>query len=170
MKLFSLQDEYITIYGETNPPQYSRVTEESKTRIDVILSNTSQCTEIEYKESGIENIDHRSVQAKYEINLQQKSRIKWLSRKNNSWVFPKELEDDEQFEIGMEIMAENIEGKDNRKDWNEIKKGTKAIAKERTNEKRKQENGIKQLLTQWLQAKMKRIIQGENEWEEYTQI
>merc|ERR1712082_413984 len=103
MKLFSLQDEYITIYGETNPPQYSRVTEESKTRIDVILSNTSQCTEIEYKESGIENIDHRSVQAKYEINLQQKSRIKWLSRKNNSWVFPKELEDDEKFEMGMEI-------------------------------------------------------------------
>ena len=170
MKMFSLKDEYVTLHGEINPPHFSRITEDSKTRIDVIASNTSQCEEIEYIESGIRNIDHRAVLAKYDINLQQKTKAKWLSKKNNSWVFPKELEEDEDFDIGLEIIVGNLAQKDKREDWNEIKRLVKVIAKERINEKRRQERGLKEFLTKWLQDKMNEIIKGRDEWEEYNQV
>ena len=115
-KSFGLKDEYIVKEGEIDPPQYSRIVQDSngqngsKTRIDMILSNIPKCTEIKYQETGMQKMDHRMVIANYDINVMKKTKPKWEAKKNRGWIFPKELEKDELMQEGVKIIAKNQEG------------------------------------------------------------
>ena len=109
MKVFDLKDEYVTRHGEENPPIYSRITVNSKTRIDMISSNSDLCKEIEYKETTVKNLDHKAVMAIYEVDIRKEKRGKWNSKRNEKWIIPKELIQDDQFMEGIVDIVDTVD-------------------------------------------------------------
>ena len=96
-RVYDLKDEYITLKGEENPPQYSRITEESKTRIDIMASNWDGCTGIEYRDMAMRTMDHCMLIAEYALDLRKKTKTKSSSLKHEGWCFPNELLEDTDF-------------------------------------------------------------------------
>ena len=95
MKVWLLKDDYVRLHGEQLC--YSRITNRSKTRIDMILSNMDQLSTFEYWEPGLPSYDHQFGIAEYETDIEVVREVIPKEMKYNGWAFPKELEEDEEF-------------------------------------------------------------------------
>ena len=129
LKVFNLSDDYLNIHKDEIAKVYSRITKVSKTRIDIMTSNSDKCKKIKYEDTAIDNLDHMAIVAEYDLDLRKKVKVKWNANKNKAWSFPKELEKDEEFNIGLDYILETIEDRleeeDPRTLWSETKEKTK---------------------------------------------
>ena len=62
-----LKDAFIQYFWEMER-QYSRITNISATRIDLVLNNAKQCMEFKYLDSNL-NFDHKMAWAEFEIEM-----------------------------------------------------------------------------------------------------
>ena len=67
MKILGLKDAFIQYYGEKEK-QYSRITNKSATRIDLILSNTKSCKGFIYMDAKLD-FDHKMALAEFDIEM-----------------------------------------------------------------------------------------------------
>ena len=68
-----------------------------------------------------------------------------MQKKNDSWVFPKELENDEDLMRGMNIISNNTEGRDFRERWKNIKVDFQSVIKEIMKRRNEEENLMKKI-------------------------
>ena len=78
MEIHGLSDDFINVHGQ-DQIMFSRITQNSSTRIDYVLSNTDKCTYFQYFDMGL-GLDYRSVFAKYDVELLVKK--EFISREN----------------------------------------------------------------------------------------
>ncbi len=62
-KVHGMLDEYIRLHGNERPVSFSRISRNSKTRIDLIASNCDKCIEFTYNDIG-QGFDHKIGVAK----------------------------------------------------------------------------------------------------------
>ena len=94
MKIYGLSDDFLSVNGEVKDV-YSRVTLRSKTRIDMILSNSNKCSKFEY--ISFPFLDHKMILAEYSILLSSRFRKVPKDRFISGWVIGRELEHDDVF-------------------------------------------------------------------------
>ena len=176
MKVFGLQDDYVRLNGED--VCYSRITNRSKTRIDIIMSDMQDCVHFEYWESGLPSYDHKFAISEYNILMDVAKENIPRERRFFKWAFPKELEDDEDFLTEAEdvcriINAEIEEEEDDSEiteKWNYLKESIIRIAKERTKELREEEKGRLEVLRAFMQASLSKIERGLDDFENFKKI
>ena len=179
MKTFGLEDDYVRLNGDQ--VCYSRVTNRSKTRIDMILSNMGSLLTFEYWDPGLPSYDHKFGIAEYEIDVEIINEYIPQHRKYNGWAFPKELEGDliflnEAEDICGVVYAEAEREKegdlevDYTEKWVFVKNQLIIAAKRRIGELRKLENGRKNMLRAFLNLSMKKIEAGVDDFENFKKI
>ena len=179
MKTFGLEDDYVRLNGDQ--VCYSRITNRSKTRIDMILSNMGSLLTFEYWDPGLPSYDHKFAVAEYEIEVEVIKEDIPKDRKYNGWAFPKELEGDGIFlnkaedicgVINEEIRREESEDEvvDYTEKWVFNKTELLSAAKKRTGELRRMENGRKDMLRMFLSVSMKKIEAGVDDFENFKKI
>ena len=179
MKIFGLEDDYVRLNGDQ--VCYSRITNRSRTRIDMILSNMGSLLSFEYWDPGLPSYDHKFGIAEYEIDVEVIKEDIPKHRKYNGWAFPKELEGDLMFlskaeDICGVINAEVEKEKEDDLDvdytekWVFIKNELIFAAKRRSSELRKLENGRKDMLRMFLNLSMKKIEAGVDDFENFKKI
>ena len=94
MESFGLSDDFLSANGNISDV-YSRVTSRSKTRIDLILSNSKKCDKFEYRSFPF--LDHKMIVAEYSIHLASRFSKIPKERFFSGWVIGRELEHDEVF-------------------------------------------------------------------------
>ena len=155
MKVWRLDDDYVRLNGNT--VTYSRITNRSKTRIDMIHSNMNQVQTFDYWDPGLPSYDHKFGIAEYGMDIEVTKENIPRERRYHGWAFPRELEGDEEFlntakdicgVIYSEIEKEKEEDRniDYTEKWVFVKQELMASAKRRTKELRKLENGRKDML------------------------
>ena len=181
LKTFGLQDDYVRLRGDENPVSFSRITNRSKTRIDILTSNLDLCRNFRYWETGIPGYDHKFGIAEYDIQVSAPKEFIPKERRHWGWAFPKELEHDKKFleraedickTVQMEIEwqeGENLEV-DMTKEWNYMKKGFIYEAKIRSRELREEEEGRKNALQAFLRVSMKKIENGIDDFQNFKKI
>ena len=146
IKVFGLQDDYVRLNGEAL--NFSRITNRSKTRIDLLLSDMTDCVHFEYWDPGLPSYDHKFAISEYNIQMDIVKEHIPKERRFYKWAFPRELEADEDFIIRAEdvfkIINAEMEDEDSvdsdiTEKWNYIKATIVDIAKERSRELRKME-------------------------------
>ena len=157
LQIFGLKDEYIRLHGNDRPVSFSRITRSSKTRIDIIASNSEKCVEFYYEDIG-PGFDHKMAVAKYEIDLIVEKEYIPRHLFVSGWAFPKELQYDEEYlnesRIICDIMENNIlrdqtvEGEeiDFTKYWSRLKKKLTWAAKQRERQIKQLEDSRKNYL------------------------
>ena len=179
MKVWWLEDDYVRLNGDQ--VCYSRITNQSRTRIDMILSNMNQVKNFEYWETGLPAYDHKFGIAEYETEIEVIKENIPRERKYNSWAFPRELEGDEDYlkeakDICEVIFSEIEKEKEEDKDidytekWVYVKQELMEAAKRRTRELRRLENGRKDMLRGFLELSIKKIEAGKDDWENFKKI
>ena len=68
MKVWCLKDDYVRLNGDKI--SYSRITDRSKTRIDMIHSNMDKLLTFEYWDPGLPSYDHLFGISEYEIDIE----------------------------------------------------------------------------------------------------
>ena len=134
MEEFKLQDDFVNLHG--GRVEFSRISHNSSTRIDFILSNTSDsCLSLEYK--NVQGLDHKVIYAEYSLTADRGGSEVPKERRFDNFIFPKILEKDESFLRGaMEIInlvaAEKQHFDDITHAWSSLKDALKIWAKSRT--------------------------------------
>ena len=180
LKVFDMKDEYIRLRGNETPVSFSRVTNRSKTRIDIIASNSTKCTSFQYKEMG-EGYDHKMAIATYDINMQVGREQITRQMRYSSWVIPKELCEDTEFNEKVGEICDHLEEEityleeanypvDYTKYWKIMKEKITKVAKQREKEIKYLENGRKNALNGFLELVMDRLERGEDAWEDFNRL
>ena len=104
MKIMGLKDAFIQVYGE-NKVEYSRITRNSGTRIDLILSNMKECESFEYIDMKM-GFDHKMARATFDINIEEEREMIPSQMRFNSIAISKDMETNKTF---LEITQEKIE-------------------------------------------------------------
>ena len=107
-RVYGMTDEYIRLHGNERPISFSRISRNSKTRIDFIASNCDKCTEFSYNDIG-QGFDHKMGVAKYDVDLMNVRHHIPLNRRYRSWAFPKELNSDVTFKENAQIICDLVE-------------------------------------------------------------
>ena len=175
MKTFGLKDDYVRLNGED--VCFSRITARSKTRIDIITSDIQDCVHFEYWESGLPSYDHKFAFAKYNVSMEVIKENIPRERRFYKWAFPRELEEDEEFimeaEDACKIINREIEedeDADITEMWNFLKRTFVEIAKRRSKELRKEENGKLEVLRAFMQVSLNKIERGLDDFENFKRI
>ena len=162
MKIMGLKDSFVQYFGETER-QYSRVTNISATRIDLILSNTKSCKEFKYIDPRL-NFDHKMAWAEFEIHIESSTEYIPKSMKVRNWVISNEILKNEIFnekvnELISEKYAEwthmyrNGENMDVTLIWKDIKEGIKLWAQNiELSEKHEQKKRLSTLEVKYIMA------------------
>ena len=181
LQIFGLKDEYVRLHGNDNPVSFSRITRNSKTRIDIIASNVNKCTEFYYMDAGI-GFDHKMGVATYDLDILIEKETIPKHLFVPGWAFPKELQNDDAFFTDAKIICDTIENDVNCEEvisdepinfthyWMELKKKLVCSAKQREREIKKLENARKNYLNLLVQKYIGRIEQGVNCWEEFEKV
>ena len=178
LQIFGLKDEYIRLHGNDRPVSFSRVTRLSKTRIDIIASNSDKCMEFYYVDIG-PGFDHKMAVAKYDLDLIVEKEYIPRHLYVSGWAFPKELQYDEDFinEAGTicDIMENKIqcdqlieEGEiDFTRYWSHLKKKLTWAAKQRERQIKQLEDSRKNYLNAVVKICIEKIEGGEDYWERF---
>ena len=181
LSTFNLKDDYVRLHGEENPVRFSRITNRSKTRIDILTSTLDLCNSFRYWEPGLTGYDHKFGIAEYNIDMEVEKEFIPKERRHFSWAFPRELEVDELFlekakeicdTVQQEIEAEEVEELqvDMTRKWNYMKKRFVKEAKTRSVELRREEDGRKNALRAFLYISMQKIEAGIDDFENFKRI
>ena len=179
-QIFGMKDEYVRLSGNETPVKFSRITNRSKTRIDIIASNSNKCIDFHYQELGV-GFDHKMGVAEYDIEMETENEHVPKERRYHNWVFPKELCDDVDFNDSIKATCECFEEEiiyleeemfpiDYTKYWDILKKRIVKIAKEREKEILHLENGRKNALNAYMEIAIERIENGEDAWEDFRKF
>ena len=134
MDEFKLQDDFVSLHG--GRVEFSRISHNSSTRIDFVLSNTKDlCLSMEYKK--VQGLDHKVIYAEYSLIADRGGSEVPKERRFDNFIFPKILEKDVSFLGGaMEIINLVAAEKQNFDDithaWSSLKDALKIWAKSRT--------------------------------------
>ena len=134
MDEFKLQDDFVSLHG--GRVEFSRISHNSSTRIDFVLSNTKDlCLSMEYK--NVQGLDHKVIYAEYSLIADRGGSEVPKERRFDNFIFPKILEKDVSFLGGaMEIINLVAAEKQNFDDithaWSSLKDALKIWAKSRT--------------------------------------
>ena len=135
MEEFNLKDDFIKI--SNGQVEYSRVSHKSSTRIDFVLSNTTDlCLSLEYK--NIQGLDHKAIFSEFSLSIDFNEELGVpKEQKFDNFIFPKSLEKDECFLNGsLRIIDLVSEEKSNFEDvshaWEALKDALKVWGKSRT--------------------------------------
>ena len=175
MKSYDLSDDFISVHGEVTDV-YSRVTSRSKTRIDLILSNTNRCLSCEYVSFPF--LDHKMIRSEYAIPLSSKVNSVPKERYLNGWVIGRELEHDDLF---VDVMYEVLEQIDYEMGlspdvfspsfvWFKFKETLTSWAKRRSKFLKKVKNQEYQRMLQFFDMAMEDLARGVNCQEEIKLI
>ena len=135
MQIHGLADDFIKVHGK-DQIMYSRITQQSSTRIDYVMSNTNKCYYFQYLDMGM-GLDHKAMYAKYDIDIVVKREFIPRDRFYSGWVISKQLEKDELFLESCKFVFEQMKMEDengNRDpsfNWLKTKTAIINIAKER---------------------------------------
>ena len=148
MKTYQLSDDFLGLMGSATRV-YSRITTRSSTRIDFILSNSSdQCKRFEYIDFPL--LDHKVIVAQYSITIstlrERIPREKFVS----NWVINRDLQNDLIFNDMMERVFEQIKLEKDRSQgffdpsfiWFKVKETIVDFAKYRTLDMRKRRKQV----------------------------
>ena len=144
MEIHGLSDDFIKVHGK-DQIMFSRITQNSSTRIDYVLSNTDKCSYFQYLDMGL-GLDHRSIFAKYDIELVIKKEFIPRDRYFSGWVISKQLEKDECFIESCKFVFEEVSqelengGRDPSFLWLKMKSAIVSIAREREKQMRREQN------------------------------
>ena len=106
MQSFGLTDDFLSVNGNISDV-YSRVTARSKTRIDLILSNSNKCSKFEYRSFPF--LDHKMIFAEYSIHLSSSFSKIPKERFFPGWVIGRELEHDDVFKDVVDEILNQID-------------------------------------------------------------
>ena len=150
MQIHGLSDDFIRVHGK-DQLMYSRITQQSSTRIDYVLSNTNKCIYFQYLDMGL-GLDHKAMFAKYDVDLVVKKEFIPRDRFYSGWVISKQLENDEVFLESCKFVFEEMKEEDENKkrdpsfNWLKTKTAIISIAKEREKQIRHEEKKKKEVL------------------------
>ena len=134
MDEFRLQDDFVNLHS--GRVEFSRIAHNSSTRIDFVLSNTSDlCLSLEYK--NVQGLDHKVIYAEYSLNAEKRGWRVPTERRFDNFIFPKSLEMDASFLDGATkiinlVFAEKNNFDDITHAWSSLKDALKVWAKSRT--------------------------------------
>ena len=143
MQIQGLADDFIKVHGK-DQIMYSRITQQSSTRIDYVMSNTNKCYYFQYLDMGM-GLDHKAMYAKYDIDIVVKKEFIPRDRFYSGWVISKQLEKDELFLESCKFVFEQMKREDEKENrdpsfnWLKTKKAITNIAKEREKQIRYEE-------------------------------
>ena len=143
MQIHGLGDDFIKVHGD-DQVMYSRITQNSSTRIDYVMSNSNKCYYFQYLDMGL-GLDHKAIFAKYDIDLVLKKESIPRERFYSGWVISKQLENDELFLESCKFVFEEMKREDENENrdpsfnWLKTKKAITNIAKEREKQIRYEE-------------------------------
>ena len=143
MQIHGLKDDFLQFHGQ-DVVMFSRITPQSRTRIDYVLSNSKKCTYFQYLDMGL-GLDHRSMFVKYDIELVVRKEFIPRDRFFSGWVISKKLENDvcfiESCKYVFKEMKEELENDENDISfiWLKMKSAIIGIAKEREKQINKKE-------------------------------
>ena len=127
-----MSDDFLKVHGEMTIV-YSRITETSKTRIDYIFSNSNSCIFFQYL--PVQSLDHQIALPKYEMDIEIRKESIPAERYFNGWVFPKNLENDEDFveqaKYIVQMIKQNSGTHDPSFNWLKLKTSLTHLAKVR---------------------------------------
>ena len=140
MQIHGLADDFIRVHG-SRTIMYSRITRNSSTRIDYVLSNTNKCSDFQYLDMGM-GLDHKSIFAKYDIELVVKKEPIPREKFYSGWVISKQLQNDELFMESCKEVFEAIQNEDRDPSfkWLKMKVAIEGIAREREKQMKKEQN------------------------------
>ena len=140
MQIHGLADDFIKVHG-SRTIMYSRITRNSSTRIDYVLSNTNKCSDFQYLDMGM-GLDHKSIFAKYDIELVVKKEPIPREKFYSGWVISKQLQNDELFMESCKEVFEAIQNEDRDPSfkWLKMKVAIEGIAREREKQMKKEQN------------------------------
>ena len=144
MQIHGLSDDFIKVHGR-NQVVYSRITQNSRTRIDYVLSNTNKCINFQYLDTGM-GLDHKAMFVKYDIELTQRKEFIPRERYCSGWVISKRLENDDCFMESCKLVFKLIkrEEESGQQDpsfnWLKMKSAIISIAMEREKQIQKEQN------------------------------
>ena len=162
MKIMGLKDSFVQYFGEKER-QYSRVTNTSATRIDMILSNVKSCKEFKYIDPKL-NFDHKMAWAEFEIQMENSTEYIPKGMKVRNWVISNEILKNYLFnEKVNELISEkyakltqmyrNGENYDVTIIWKDIKEGIKLWAQNiELSEKHEQKKRLSTLEVKYIMA------------------
>ena len=134
MQEFNLQDDYVKLNG--GQIEYSRISHNSSTRIDFVLSDASElCLSLEYK--NVQGLDHKTIYAEYSLSAERFDSQVPSERRYDNFIFPQSLEKDDSFLSGALqiidlVLAEKANFVDITHAWSSLKDALKVWAKSRT--------------------------------------
>ena len=180
LKVFGMKDEYVNLRGNESPTNFSRIAYRSKTRIDIIASNSTKCNSFQYKELG-EGFDHKMSVAEYDIEINFEREHVPKNKRYHNWVILKELCEDYEFNEKMDELCNDMEEEityledasveiNYTKYWKILKQKITNVAKQREKKIKYMENGRKNALNGYLELAIERIERGENAWDDYKRI
>ena len=143
MQIHGLADDFIKVHGK-DQIMYSRITQQSSTRIDYVMSNTNKCYYFQYLDMGM-GLDHKAMYAKYDIDIVVKKEFIPRDRFYSGWVISKQLEKDELFLESCKFVFEQMKREDEKENrdpsfnWLKTKTAIINIAKEREKQIRYEE-------------------------------
>ena len=179
--ILGMKDEYVRLHGDETPVSFSRITRNSKTRIDIIASNSDSCTDFYYMDIGL-GFDHKMGVATFNLDIVDEREFIPKEKKFYKWAFPKDLCSDKPFIDLAKIVCENIEKEINWEEeyiedpvnypvfWKIFKDKITIFAKAREKEIKREEDGRKNALNAYLQVAIEDIENGEDAWEEFTRL
>ena len=180
-RIHGMKDEYIRLHGNENPISFSRITRNSKTRIDLIASNCDQCLEFRYDDIG-QGFDHKMGVARYDLDILNERNYIPFKKRYSSWAFPKELLADVTFRENAKSICDLVENETRDAEefgngevsypifWKKLKDRLVRLAKIRHKQINEEENGRKNAINAYLQLAIEEIENGEDSWDEFTRL
>ena len=138
MKIYKLTDDFLTLKGQVNGV-FSRVTNRSATRIDMILSSASKdCTSFSYFDFPL--LDHKVVFAEYSTGVDLVKMNIPRERFFSGWVISRDLEKDSVFKETVKVVCDQFKLEKDRSQgiydpsfiWWKLKQVIIDLAKERS--------------------------------------
>ena len=174
MEIHGLSDDFIKVHGQ-DQIMFSRITQNSSTRIDYVLSNTKECSYFQYLDMGL-GLDHRSIFAKYDIELVINKEFISREKYFSGWVISKQLQTDECFlescKFVFKEMSQELEngGRDPSFIWLKMKSAIVSIAREREKQIRREQNKKIEVLQGYYCSVLSDLQKGVDCYQEFKNI